>query len=199
MENKLQELTRKIYNEGVEKATEEASAILEKARKEADFLKSNAQHEAEEIVKEANKNAEEIKRNTESEMRMSSKQAISAIRQQIASLITSKVVDAPVKDSVSDKALVGDVMLKALEGFNSNAVLVLPKADEKKLEQYFGNRLNEVMKSGVDVSFDEKIKGGFKIGPKDNSYVISFTDEDFEAFFRSFMRPRTLNLLFGAE
>lgn len=199
MENKLQELTRKIYNEGVEKATEEANAILEKARKEADSLKRNAEHEAEEIVKEANKNAEEIKRNANSEMRMSSKQAISAIRQQIASLITSKVVDVPVKEAVGDKALMGEVIRKALEGFNNNAALVLPKADEKKLEQFFGNRLNEVIKSGVTVSFDEKIKGGFKIGPKDNSYLISFTEEDFDAFFRSFMRPRTINLLFGAE
>ena len=75
----------------------------------------------------------------------------------------------------------------------------MPVADEKALELYFGKRLDEVIKSGVDITFDEKIKGGFRIGPKDNSYVISFTDEDFMNFFRSFMRPRTINLLFGGE
>jgi V/A-type H+-transporting ATPase subunit E len=199
MENKLQELTRKIYNEGVEKATEEATAILEKARKEADALKRQAQHEAEAIINEAKKDAEEMKRNAQSEVRMSSKQAISAIRQQIASLITAKVVYAPVKEAVGDKAFMGEMISKALENFNNKAMLVMPKDDEKALENYFGNRLDSILKAGVEVRFDDKIKSGFKIGPIDNSYMISFTDEDFEAFFRSFMRPRTINLLFGAE
>ena len=199
MENKLQELTRKIYSEGVEKATEEANLILDKARKEADDLRKQASKEAEEIISEASKNAEEMKRNAQSEMRMSTKQAISALRQQIATLVTTKVVDTPVKETVSDKAFMGEMIRKAMDSFSNSATLVMPKEDEKALEQYFGKRLDEVLKSGVDVRFDDKIKGGFKIGPKDNSYLISFTDEDFEAFFLSFMRPRSINLLFGAE
>ena len=199
MENKLQELTRKIYDEGIEKARQEAAVILGEARKQAESVTLSARKEAEEILKKAQSNAEEIQRNARSEVRMSSKQAVSALRQQIASIITSKVVDAPVKDALSDKAFIGGLISKALENFNNNAALVLPAADEKSLEKYFGNRLNQVITAGVDVTFDEKIKGGFKIGPKDNSYVISFTDEDFQAFFRSFMRPRTINLLFGTE
>ncbi len=199
MENKLQELTRKIYSEGVEKATEEANLILDKAQKEADELKKQAGKQAEEIINEATKNAEEMKRNAQSEMRMSSKQAMSDLRQKIATLVTTKVVDAPVKEAISDKAFMGEMIGKALDSFNNSATLVMPKEDEKSLEKYFGKRLDEVLKSGVDVHFDDKIKGGFKIGPKDNSYLVSFTDEDFEAFFRSFMRPRSINLLFGAE
>jgi len=199
MENKLQELTRKIYDEGVEKARQEAGVILENARKQAEELTINAGKEAENILKEAHKTAEEIQRKAQSEVQMSSKQAISAIRQQIASLITAKVADTPVKEAISDKAFMGDLIQKAVENFNNNAALVLPAADEKSLEKYFGNRLNQVISAGVEVRFDDKIKGGFKIGPKDNSYVISFTDEDFISFFRSFMRPRTINLLFGSE
>ncbi|MBK9358468.1 MAG: hypothetical protein IPN08_13960 [Bacteroidales bacterium] len=102
------------------------------------------------------------------------------------------------KESLNDKAFIGELITKALANFNNNAALS-PAADEKALEKYFGNRLNQVISAGVSVTFDDKIKGGFKIGPKDNSYVISFTDEDFQAFFRSFMRPRTINLLFGGE
>lgn len=199
MENKLQELTRKIYDEGIEKAQQEAVIILGDARKKADEVTLNARREAEEILKKANSEAEEMKRNAQSEIRMSSKQAVSALRQQIATLLTMKVVETPVKDTLSDKAFIGELIQKALDNFKSNAALVLPAADEKSLEKYFGNRLNQVITAGVDVSFDDKIKGGFKIGPKDNSYVISFTDEDFQAFFRSFMRPRTIHLLFGGE
>ena len=39
MENKLQELTQKLYNEGVEKANEEADKIIKEAKAEADKLK----------------------------------------------------------------------------------------------------------------------------------------------------------------
>lgn len=199
MENKLQELTQKIYNEGVEKAGQEAAVIIENARKQAEELTSKARKESDDILKQAGLEAEEIKRNALSEARMSSKQAVSAIRQQIASLVTAKVVDAPVKAAISDKAFIGDLIIKAIENYNNNAALALPAADEKALEQYFGKRLEEVIKSGVDITFDDKINGGFRIGPKDNSFVISFTDEDFITFFRSFMRPRTINLLFGGE
>ncbi len=199
MENKLQELTRKIYDEGIEKARQEAAVILGEARKQAEDVTQHARREAEDILKKAQHNADEIQRNAHSEIRMSSKQAVSALRQQIATLITAKVTDEPVKDAISDKGFIGDIIQKALANFNYNAALVLPAADEKTLEKYFGNRLSQVITSGVEVTFDEKIKGGFKIGPKDKSYIISFTDEDFQVFFRSFMRPRTINLLFGAE
>lgn len=199
MENKLQELTRKIYDEGIEKARQEAAVILENARRQAEETTLNARKEADEILNQANQKAEELQRNAQSEIRMSSKQAVSALRQQIATLITAKVTDEPVKEAVSDKAFIGSIITRALENFNQNASLVLPAADEKSLEKYFGSRLSQVITSGVDVTFDDKIRGGFKIGPKDNSYVISFTDEDFQAFFRSFMRQRTINLLFGAE
>jgi V/A-type H+-transporting ATPase subunit E len=199
MENKLQELTRKIYDEGIEKARQEAALILGDAGKQADEVMLKARKEADEILKQARNSADELQRNAQSEIRMSSKQAVSAIRQQIATLITAKVTDAPVKDALADKAFIGDLIRKALENFNSNAALMLPAADEKALEKYFGSRLDQVINAGVEITFDDKIKGGFKIGPKDNSYFISFTDEDFQAFFRSFMRPRTINLLFGGE
>jgi len=199
MENKLQELTRKIYSEGVEKANQEAALILGNAQKEADALVKKAKKEAEDIVNEAKKSAEELQRNAGSEIRMSSKQAISAIRQQIGGLITARVVDAPVKETVSDKAFIGELIHKAMDNFSENAALILPASDQKNLEAYFGSRLNQVLASGIDIRFDDQIRGGFRIGPADNSYVISFTDEDFEAFFRSFMRPRTIKLLFGGE
>jgi V/A-type H+-transporting ATPase subunit E len=199
MENKLQELTRKIYDEGIEKARQEAAVIMEDARKQAEDLTLKARKEADEIQKLARLNADEIQRNAQSEVRIASKQAVSALKQKIASMITAKVVDAPVKEVVGDKAFIGSLIGKAIENFNNNAALVLPASDEELLDQYFGKRLDKIMSSGVDINFDNRIKGGFKIGPKDHSYVISFTDDDFISFFQSFMRTRTINLLFGGE
>lgn len=46
MENKIQELTDKIYREGVEKGNEEAQKLILKAQEEAKKIVENAQKEA---------------------------------------------------------------------------------------------------------------------------------------------------------
>jgi len=43
------------------------------------------------------------------------------------------------------------------------------------------------------------MKSGFKIGPADESYLISFTDEDFTNFLKGYLRPKTSQLLFEEE
>ena len=49
MENKIQELTDKIYREGVEKGNEEAQKLITKAQEEAKKIVENAQKEADSI------------------------------------------------------------------------------------------------------------------------------------------------------
>ena len=55
MENKLQELTEKLYAEGIDKANQEADEIRRKAEEEADEIKKQAKKEAESIVQDAKK------------------------------------------------------------------------------------------------------------------------------------------------
>ena len=68
MENKIQELTDKLFREGVEKGNEEAQRIVEKANGEAAGIVKNAQKEAEEIVAAAEKKAAELLNNTKKEL-----------------------------------------------------------------------------------------------------------------------------------
>lgn len=50
MENKIQELTDKIYREGVEKGNEEAQRLISSARDEAAKIVEDARKEAESIL-----------------------------------------------------------------------------------------------------------------------------------------------------
>ena len=68
MESKIQELTDKLFREGVEKGNEEAQRIVEKANGEAAGIVKNAQKEAEEIVAAAEKKAAELLNNTKKEL-----------------------------------------------------------------------------------------------------------------------------------
>ena len=97
MQNKLQELTEKIYQEGVEKGNAEAKEIIEKAKADAAEIISNAKKEAETIIEKAEKKAAETKSNTESEIKLLGKQSINALKQQIVNLITGDIASATIK------------------------------------------------------------------------------------------------------
>lgn len=197
MENKLQELTQKIYSEGIEKAKSDAVSIVQDAQKTAEEIIKKAQQDAADLVKKAHDNANEVKRNAESEIRMASKQAANKLRQQIVEMITLKAIDAPVKDTLKDKKFVGTLIQKVIDNLGTSGTLVLPKADEDTIADYFNDQTVAELKKSLQIDYDRNMKAGFKISPKDGNYTISFTDEDFANYFKGFMRPRTIQLLFG--
>ena len=53
MENKLQQLTQKLYDEGLEKGRAEAERLVSEAKSEAAKIIADAKAEAEAIVKAA--------------------------------------------------------------------------------------------------------------------------------------------------
>jgi V/A-type H+/Na+-transporting ATPase subunit E len=205
MESKLQELTSKIYNEGIEKASKEAATILDDARKEADAIVEKARKEAEQLKEKASHESEELRKNVSNEVKMSARQSISAIKQQITQLITTKLVAEPVKDIVGDKDFVKNIIESVIKNWDPKSgsgidlALILPKEDEEKLGAYFDSKTQQLLKGQITVSIGDKMSSGFKIGPGDKSYVLSFTDEDFENFFKNYLRPRTTKLLYGGE
>jgi V/A-type H+/Na+-transporting ATPase subunit E len=204
MENKLQELTSKIYEEGIAKANEEAEKLISEAKKEAENLKNKAKKEAQEILENAEKDAQELRKNVESEVKLSARQALATIKQQITELIAAQAIDSPVKEAFKDKDFIKNIIEITIKNWNPgkdafDLQLLLPKEDEKNLGTYFEKKEKELLKGSLEIRFDDKLSTGFKIGPKDGRFLISFTDEDFENFFKNYLRPRTTQLLYGGK
>ncbi|MGC9352706.1 MAG: V-type ATP synthase subunit E [Mariniphaga sp.] len=203
MDSKIQQLTETIYNEGVQKAKEEAEAILKEARGKAAGIEKDAQKKAEKKVAEAEEKALELKKQVDSEIKMTLNQAVSAMKQEITSLITMKVIQPPVKELFSDKdflqKLISTVVKGWMEKESFDVKVILPQEERNQLEGFFKNNLADEMNKGLEVSFAKNVKSGFKIGPADGSYLISFTDEDFTNFLKAYLRPKTSQLLFEEE
>jgi V/A-type H+-transporting ATPase subunit E len=203
MDSKIQQLTETIYNEGVEKARTEADAIIKEANEKAEKIKNDAQKEADRIVEEANEKAKELKKQVDSEIKMTTNQAVSAMKQEITTLITMKVIQPSVKELFADtdylKSLISDVVKGWIEKEDFDLKVILPEANREKLEKYFQNNLADELNKGLQVTFTKNMKSGFKIGPSDGSYIISFTDDDFTNFLKSYLRPKTSQLLFEEE
>jgi V/A-type H+/Na+-transporting ATPase subunit E len=203
MENKLQELTNKIYTEGIDKANQEAAEIISRAKAEAEGMHKNAEKESAMIIEKAEKEAREIKNNVHSEVRLSARQAISTIKQQITGLITAKATGEEIKKAFGDKEFIQRIIETAIKNWNPSGskgidvALLLPEKDQEELNDYFTRKQKALLDAGLELRFDDSIESGFKIGPKDGSYQISFTEEDFENFFRNYLRPRTTELLYS--
>ena len=200
MQTKLQELTDKIYNEGVQKAKNEAEVIIQKAQEEAAAIKQQAEADANQTLQEAQKKADELRRNMDAEMKLAATQSMSALKQEIMSVVTLQVVEPAIKEVFSDKKYLQDLIVKVVQGWtqtgNFDLNIVLPQADRVELEAFIANNLAAELNKGLAVEFDSKLKAGFKVGPKDGSYVVSLSDKDFENFFKAYLRPKTSSLLF---
>ncbi len=203
MDSKIQQLTETIYNEGVEKAREEADAILKEAHKDAEQIKKDAQKEADRIVEEASEKSEELKKQVDSEIKMTANQAVSAMKQEITTLVTMKVLQPSVKELFSDteylKTLISEIVKGWVEKEDFDLKVILPESNREQLESYFRNNLATELNKGLEVTFTKNMKSGFKIGPSDGSYIISFTDDDFTNFLKSYLRPKTSQVLFEEE
>lgn len=199
--DKLQELTQKLYNEGLSKGQEEGKALVEKAQTEAAQIVKKARDEAEAIVAKARKEAEDYKVKVEGDVKMAATQALQATRQDIENLVVAKTVGADVDKTLSEPAFVKEIITAVAKNFSAtesrDLALVLPEKLRKELEPFVRKELAAAVGTGVEVSFSKKVAGGLKIGPKDGGYFISLTDEAFKELVGAYMRPATKKILFG--
>ena len=201
MQNKLQELTDKLYNEGLSKGKQEGEEILAKAKVQAEEIVAKAKAEAAAIVAAANKDAEDLKTKVQGDLKMAAAQSVAATKKDIETLVVTKMTEIEVKKALSSADFVKEVILAVAKGFTTEDAadleLVLPESLKKELEPFVTSELGKVLKGGVEASFTKKIAGGFTIGPKDGGYFISFTEETFNALISEYLRPATKKILFG--
>lgn len=201
MQNKLQELTDRLYNEGLSKGKQEGEELLAKAKVQAEEIVAKAQAEAAQIVAAAQKQAEDLKTKTASDVKMAAAQSLAATKKDIETLIVGKMTDEAVKKALSSADYVKELIKAVAEKFTTDGpvelAVVLPEALKKELEPFVTNELSKTLGAGVEATFSKKVSGGFKIGPKEGGYFISFTDETFTELISEYLRPTTKKLLFG--
>ena len=127
------------------------------------------------------------------------------MKQQITDLVNGEIVNASVKDALKDKDFVKRLIETSIKNWKPasdediDISLLLPEKQEKEIQQYFTESVKDLLKKGLEIRFDDEVKSGFQIGPKNGSYKISFTEEDFINFFKQYLRPRLIKLLFAEE
>jgi V/A-type H+-transporting ATPase subunit E len=201
MDQKLKELTEKLYNEGVSKGNEEAEKITAEAKTEAEKIIADAQSKAKEIIEKAEQESAELDKNTKSELELASRQMLTALEQEITTLINGQITQQEIKKATDDKEFLQNLILSTVSNWAPKQdllVIVSPK-DEKEVEKFFASKAKQILDKGLKIESANNVKAGFEIGPADGSYKVSFTQEDFIEFFKAFLRPKVVELLFNRK
>lgn len=204
MENKLQQLTQKLYDEGLEKGRNEADKLVAEAKEKAAKIVADARKEAEEIIKQAEMKAEDTAKNTETEITLAGKQAVARIKSEISSLIVAQTTSKGVKAATMDAAFLKEMLVAVAKNWNGAASgkvelkALLPEAERKQLDAAFEQAAKELLAAGIEVGYSKEVKSGFRVSQKEGGYYISFADADIEALISEYLREKVSNMLFKA-
>jgi V/A-type H+-transporting ATPase subunit E len=203
--NKLSQITRKLYEEGLSKGRSEGERIVAEAEDRAKKIVAEAEHKASQISRKAEQQAAELQKNTMTEIALAGRQAVAKIREEIASAIVSKSIGGSVHKAGLDPAFVKDILLTVAAGWHGGdggkvtLEALLPAARKKELEAAFEGSAAALLKEGVEVGYSRDVHTGFKVGEKDGGYYIGFSDENFEALLGQYLRDKVTTILYDAK
>ncbi len=203
MQDKLQALTDRLYNEGLSKGKHDGEELVQKAQAEADRIIAYAKAEADRIITHANKEAEEMKTKVNADIKMAATQSIAVTKQEIEKMVVTKATTEGVKANMSNAAFVKELITCVVRAFNpQNASpvdlsLILPESLKAEVDPFVKNEIAKQFKTEVKVDYSKKMNGGFKVAPKGGGYVLQFTDDEFTQLIANYLRPATKKILFG--
>lgn len=196
MNTKIQELTDIIYNEGVAKGQAEADQILAQAKEQAQKLITDARKEADALVAAAKKESADNAENVRKELKLYAAQAVEALKSEIATVVTDKIVQDSVKGFTSDQKAFNEFILKIAQEWGKNQQIEIKSADAEALKNYFIANAKELLDKGVKITQVNGRQAEFSIQPADGSYKVNFGTEEFENWFKSILRPQLVETLF---
>ncbi len=205
MTSKIQELTEKIYQEGVDKAQNQANILLKEAAEKAADLINDAQQKADNIVLEAEKKSQEMDQGLKEELQSISRQVIAITKQKITDSVVTDASRSISKELLDDKDFLKSLVLELVSkwdmgsGSIDDLSLILSEEQLGKLDGIFESGTLQILQSKKQILFDPSIKKGFQIIANSEGFKVSFSNADLENFFNQFMKPTIQEYLFTSH
>lgn len=193
---KIQELTEKIRREGIEKGQAEAAQIVAQAQEQAAKIVADAKAQAEAIAAKAKKDAADLEQHTKSELKLYMAQAVNALKSEITNIVTDKVVAQSVKKLTDDKDFLGKFAVAMATQWAKQEDIVISSADAEGLKTYFAREAKALLDKGVKIEQVNGQRALFSVQPADGSYRVDFGKDELESYFKNFLRPQLIEMLF---
>jgi len=117
----LQELTNRLYEEGLSKGKSEAEEMLAKAKNEATQIIQDAMKKAQDIISEAESESSAVKSKVESDIKMAAGQTIASVKQTVEEVITSEAINPHIDEALEDEHFVKELIMTIARSFDASS------------------------------------------------------------------------------
>lgn len=187
MAAELKHLIEQIQKEGVDKASQEAEALISQAKEKAAKIVKEAEAKAANLLEQSKIEAESFADRSAKTLEQAARDLLITVGQGCEKVV-SEVLGKEVKETLSTDFL--EKMLLSLIEQNSGRDLqiTVSEADQAALVGFCSE---QAKKSGqeIELKSDAEILNGFKVGFKDQSAYLDFSDEALAEALASFLRP----------
>jgi V/A-type H+-transporting ATPase subunit E len=123
-------------------------------------------------------------------------QALNALKSEITDVVGDKVVKAAAADIAGNKDFMNEFMLKLAEKWGANEDVVIGTEDAQSLKALFAKKAKALLDKGVTIEQVNGKKAQFTVAPADGSYKVNFGAAEFEEYFKNFLRPQLVDMIF---
>jgi V/A-type H+-transporting ATPase subunit E len=137
-----------------------------------------------------------MQENMRSEIKMYAQQALEALKSEVANVVGDQIVKEAVQAATQDKDFMNQFMLKLAEKWGAGEDIVISTEDAKGLKAFFAQKAKALLDKGVKIEQVNGQKALFTVQPADGSYKVNFGEAEFEAYFKNFLRPQLVEMIF---
>lgn len=186
MELQIQDLVQSIKKDGIERANQEADAILAQARQQAEAILSDARSEAAKTLERARAEVEVYQNSAKLDAQQARRDAVLAFRKEVQAEFEA-LLAADVRKTLNETALAA-LIQAALAGENPADYT----AEVSEVTQTLNSQLAEAIRNGLELRPSKKVQAGFRLAAKDGSGYFDCSDEEISRMLTPFFRDAHL-------
>jgi len=200
MAEELQGLLDRIQNEGLRKADDEKTRIINQAKSDAAGMVADAKSQAEIIIKNAENNAASMRAKAEDAIRQAARDVLIALKADI--LTRLQAVAKECVGSAMTPELMGQIILEMAKGYYSrnvsgdkNIELILSQEDASKMDALLKGALLASLQAKPQISVGRDFGAGLQIGFSGSDVFLDFSDEALSEIICGFTGPKLAAIL----
>ena len=196
----LDGLIQQIRREGVERAQQEAEAVLAAAKQQVAELVQAAQQRAEQLLREAEERIQKEAIALRQAQERAARDWLLAVRAELNDLLR-RLIEHECSAALTGSALAELIRQVAVEWMRHNGGkaldLLLNERDAQALGDSFFARLQTELGAGVAVKPHPALHAGFQIGGQGETMRFDFTDAALAESLAAYLHPRFAGVLDG--
>ena len=196
MAEDLQYLMERIQKDAVDKAENEAAAIIAKAKEKAADIVKAAEAEASARLEKADKDAEAFTERSERTLEQSARDLLLSVGKNLEKMIMD-LLNLQVEKSL-DESTVKAMLLAVAKSYNSDIEVDFSDADARKLSSFVMGEFAKQLSAGVKVESDKGVKFGCRIKLDGGKITHEFTEAAMADALSALLRPQLARVVNAA-